>query len=145
MRTVAVEASAKALSVTLDGQALTVPQGATILEAAREGGIYIPTLCYHHALPPYGACRMCIVEVAGMRGFPTACSTPVANNMVVKTNTPQVQELRRNILELILSEHPHACLSCDRKERCGPFDICLRNASVTARCVLCPRNKRCEL
>ncbi len=135
----------RTLSLTIDGQQVRLKEGATVLEAAREAGIYIPTLCYHPSLAPYGGCRMCIVEIENMRGFPTACTTPATDDMVVNTNTPQLQELRRNIFELILAEHPNACLACWRKERCQPFDICLRSVAVTERCVTCPRNGRCEL
>ncbi len=88
---------------------------------------------------------MCIVEVEGMRGFPTACTTPAMGGIVVKANTPQIQELRRNILELVLTEHPHTCLVCDRKERCQPYHICLRKVAVTTGCIMCPKNGRCEL
>lgn len=133
------------LELTIDGQQLQAKQGSTVLEAARGAGIYIPTLCYHPSLAPFGACRLCIVEIEGMRGLPTSCTTPVTKGMVVRTNTAQLQELRRQVLELILTEHPYACLVCHRKERCGPFDICLRNVAVTERCVLCPKNKRCDL
>ncbi len=133
------------IKLTIDGKEIQARDGATVLEAAREAGIYIPTLCYHPALAPYGGCRLCVVEIEKMRGLPTSCTTPATEGMVVKTNTPQLQENRRGVLELILTEHPHQCLLCDRKERCKPFDICLRNAAVEERCVLCPKNGRCEL
>ena len=80
-----------------------------------------------------------------MRRPTASCTTPAADGMVVHTDTPEIQRLRRDILELILSEHPHACFTCDRRERCGPLDICLRNVAVTARCVTCPMNGHCEL
>jgi len=133
------------ITLTIDDQQIEVKPGATVLEAAREAGIYIPTLCYHPSLTPYGGCRLCVVEIERMRGFPTACTTPAGDGMVVKTKTPQLQEFRQGVLELILTEHPHVCLICDRKERCQPFDVCLRNVNVTERCVLCPNNGRCEL
>lgn len=120
-------------------------KGQTVMEAALGAGIYIPTLCYHPILPPYGSCRMCIAEIEGLRGYPTTCTTPAAEGMIVKTETPVVQQLRRGILELALTEHPYACLICDRRDRCGPLDICLRNVAVTERCVTCPKNERCEL
>jgi len=135
----------KAITLTIDGQEVKAEPGMTVLEAAQRAGIYIPTLCYHPDLAPYGACRLCIVEIENMRGLPTACTTPAVDGMVVRTNTPQIQEFRRGILELILSEHPHPCLTCWRRQRCGPFDICLRNVEVTLRCVLCPKNGVCEL
>ncbi len=135
----------KTITVTIDGQEIKAGEGMTVLEAAKEAGIYIPTLCYHPDLAPYGACRLCIVEIEKMRGLPTSCTTPATDGMVVRTNAPQIQDFRRGILELILCEHPHPCLTCWRRERCGPFDICLRNVAVTERCVLCPKNKICEL
>ncbi|MFA5309838.1 MAG: FAD-dependent oxidoreductase [Dehalococcoidales bacterium] len=132
------------IQLTIDGQKATAPKGATVLQAARAAGIYIPTLCYHPDLQPYGGCRLCVVEIENMRGLPTACTTPVAEGMKVSTDTPQLQDLRRSIMQLILSEHPNACLTCERRDRCAPNDICLRNVAVNERCVTCPKNKRCE-
>jgi len=101
-----VDQETKIINLTIDGQQVKSKEGATVLEAAREANIYIPTLCYHPGLTPYGSCRMCIVEIENMRGFPPACTTPVTEGIVVNTNKPQLQELRRDILELTLSEHP---------------------------------------
>jgi len=136
---------ADTIRLTIDGINTEVAKGTTVLQAAQEAGVYIPTLCYHPNLQPYGGCRLCIVEIAGMRGLPTACTTPVAEGMQVTTNTPQLQELRRSFLQLILTEHPNACLTCHRRQRCRPYDICLRNVDVTERCVSCPNNGQCEL
>jgi len=133
------------ITLNIDGEEVKAQTGMTVLEAATQADIYIPTLCYHPDLAPYGACRLCIVEIENMRGLPTACTTPATDGMVVKTNTPEIQQFRRGILELILTEHPHPCLTCWRRERCGPFDICLRNVEITQRCVLCPMNGICEL
>jgi len=133
------------ITLTIDDKRVEVKSGGTVLEAARQAGIYIPTLCYHPSLTPYGGCRLCIVEIEKMRGLPPSCTTPAADGMVVKTNTPQLQELRKGVLELILTEHPHACLDCWRRERCGAFDICLRSVAVSERCVVCPKNRRCDL
>jgi formate dehydrogenase alpha subunit len=93
---------------------------------------------------------MCVVEVENGRGTPASCTTPVADGMLVSTNTPQLQALREGITELIISEHPHGCLTCHRTDinganLCGPEDICQRHVSVTDRCVACPKNERCEL
>jgi len=96
------------ITLTIDDKQVEAKQGMTVLEAAKEAGIYIPTLCYHPSLSPYGGCRLCVVEIEKMRGFPTSCTTPAGDGMVVKTNTPQLQEFRRGVLELILTEHPHA-------------------------------------
>jgi formate dehydrogenase (NADP+) beta subunit len=133
------------IKLTIDGKEVEVEKGATVLEAAQSAGIYIPTLCYHPDLQPYGGCRLCIVEIEKMRGLPTSCTTPADAGMVVKTNTEQLQNLRRSFLELALTEHPNACLTCERIERCKPNDICLLNAAVNERCVNCPANGHCEL
>jgi NADPH-dependent glutamate synthase beta subunit-like oxidoreductase len=138
-------AMADKIKLTIDGLDIEVEKGSTVLQASQEAGIYIPTLCYHPVLPAYGGCRLCVVEIENMRGFPTSCTTPAAQDMVVRTNTSRLQKLRRDFLQLILTEHPNACLTCDRRERCSPYDICLRNVAVTERCVVCPKNKQCEL
>jgi formate dehydrogenase beta subunit len=106
------------VGLTIDGREVEVRKGTTVLEAAREAGLYIPTLCHHPDLPPYGACRLCIVEIEGMLGFPTACTTPAAEGMKVYTSTPQLQQLRRNIFELTLAEHPYQCLTCAKNLHC---------------------------
>jgi len=133
------------MNVTIDGKQVNVKPGMTVLDACKQAGIYVPTLCYHPDLMPYGACRLCIVEIEKMRGLPTACSTPVTDGMVIKTDTEKIKNFRREVLELMLTEHPHPCLTCWRRERCGPNDICLRNVDVSLRCVVCPKNKICEL
>ncbi|HUT97256.1 MAG TPA: molybdopterin-dependent oxidoreductase, partial [Dehalococcoidales bacterium] len=133
------------ISLTIDGQEVKAKAGMTVLEAAQSAGIYIPTLCADPDLKPYGGCRLCIVEIEKLRGFPTSCTTPVTEGMVVKTNTDAVNEIRRTVVELLLSDHPSECLICHRRERCGPFDICLRNVAVTERCVTCAKNEHCEL
>jgi formate dehydrogenase alpha subunit len=133
------------VSLVIDGVKVSAEKGATVLEAAESAGIYIPTLCYHPDLTPYGACRLCVVEIENMRGLPTACTTPATDGMVVHTNTPAVNEVRRTTIELLLADHPSECLICHRRERCGPFDICLRQVAVTDRCVTCTKNGNCEL
>jgi formate dehydrogenase beta subunit len=132
------------MKLTIDGKEVEIEKGATVLQAAQAADVYIPTLCYHPDLQPYGGCRLCIVEIENMRGLPTSCTTPASAGMVVKTNTEQLKNLRISILELILSEHPHACLLCERRERCKPNDICLHDVSVNERCVSCPANGHCE-
>ena len=94
------------IRLTIDDKKIEVEPEKTVLEAALQAGIYIPNLCYHPDLPSVGACRLCIVEIEGMKGTPTACTTTVKEGMVVRTNTPKVQELRKNLIWLILSEHP---------------------------------------
>ena len=133
------------IRLTIDGREVKAKPGMTVLEAAQSADIYIPTLCADPDLKPYGGCRLCIVEIEKLRGFPTSCTTPVTEGMVVKTNTDAVNEVRRTVVELLLSDHPSECLICHRRERCGPFDICLRNVAVTERCVTCAKNEHCEL
>jgi formate dehydrogenase alpha subunit len=133
------------ISLTIDGQEVKAKPGMTVLEAAQSAGIYIPTLCADPDLKPYGGCRLCIVEIEKLRGFPTSCTTPATEGMVVKTNTDAVNEIRRTVVELLLSDHPSECLICHRRKHCGPFDICLRNVAVTERCVTCAKNEHCEL
>ena len=133
------------LSLIIDGQELASNKEMTIFEAAAEAGIYIPSLCAHPDLPPSGECGLCLVQVEGDPELVVSCTTKVAENMVVHTNTPELRQKQRQLLEKILSEHPNMCLTCWRKERCKPFDVCLRNVAVTERCVTCPENGRCEL
>jgi len=136
------------IKLTINGQEVKAKKGMTVLEAARSAGIYIPTLCYHEDLAPYGGCRLCVVEIEKVRGLQPACTYPASDGMVVHTETEAVNKVRRIALELILANHPSDCLLCNRrteKERCEPYDICLRSVAVTDRCVTCPANGQCEL
>ncbi len=138
-------APADTITLTIDGRQVTAPAGSTILEAAAQAGIYIPTLCYDERLKAYGACRMCMVQQVDRPGFAAACVAPAMPDAAYRTNSDETVELRQSVLNLLMSEHPHGCLTCDRIVHCGPNDICLRNVSVTDRCVVCPQNQRCEL
>jgi predicted molibdopterin-dependent oxidoreductase YjgC len=133
------------LTLSIDNQTLKAERGTTILQAAQQNGIYIPTLCAHKDLTSFGGCRMCIVEVGGMRSLPTACTTPVAEGMVVRTQTPQVHATRLEILRLILSEHTSSCLICDEQEECRRYSTTIRKAGVTTGCRFCPKDNQCEL
>jgi predicted molibdopterin-dependent oxidoreductase YjgC len=136
-------ATSKTLTLTIDNRRLEAEPGATILDVARQHEIWIPTLCHHEDLPPHGGCRMCIVEVEGMRNLPTACTTPVAEGMVVRTDTTQVQEIRREILQLFMSEHTSSCLICKEAE-CTEFSPSIRKVGVTTGCRTCPKDGQCE-
>ena len=105
------------LNVTIDGVKVSVPAGTTVLEAARQANVHIPTLCYLKDINEIGACRMCVVDV-GARALAAACVMPVSEGMVVKTNTPAVRNARKAVLELILSNHERKCLSCVRSHNC---------------------------
>ncbi len=133
------------MTLTIDGQKIEASKEMTVLEAAIKTGIYIPTLCYHPMLTPDGSCRLCLVEIDSLEELATACNTKATEGMVVRTDTPRVQEEQREALKKVLAYHPCECLICERRDRCGPYDICLRNVAVTQRCVLCPYNGQCEL
>ncbi len=106
------------INLTIDGKAVCVPEGTTILEAARRANITIPTLCFLKEINEVGDCRMCIVEVEGRKGFATSCIQKVEEGMVVRTNTKEVVEAKRMILDLILSNHQRDCLTCTRNGTC---------------------------
>ena len=132
-------------TLTINGKSVSFFSGETILEVARRSGIYIPTLCARADLPSIGSCRLCIVKVEGMRGYATSCTTPAEPNMVVTTNSPEVEKLRRGILELILSEHPFACLVCSIREACEKFSAPSSKTGRVTGCNMCPNRDICEL
>ncbi len=106
------------VTVKINGIEVKVPANATILEAAHEAGVRIPTLCYLKDINAIAACRMCLVQASGVRGQAAACVTQVADGMVVETNTPELREARKKTLELLLSNHRMDCLSCTRNGDC---------------------------
>ena len=106
------------INLKINGIAVSVPEGSTILDAAKLAGIRIPTLCYLKNVQCVGSCRMCLVEATGARGLVAACVYPVSEGMEVRTNTPKVRKSRKTTLELILSTHKKKCLSCVRSMNC---------------------------
>lgn len=106
------------ITLTIDGIEVTVERGASILEAAEKAGVRIPTLCHDKRLIPFGACRMCVVEIKGRRGLVPACFNPARNGMEVLTNTPTVIEARRLQLQLLLRHHPLDCPVCEAGGAC---------------------------
>ncbi len=133
------------MRLTIDGKTIEASEEMTVLEAARAAGIYIPAICAHPMLTPDGSCRLCLVEIEGVEETILACKAGVAADIAVHTDTPRVKEERKEALKKLLAHHPCECLICERRDRCGPYDICLRNVAVTQRCVLCPYNDQCEL
>ena len=107
-----------AMQLTIDGRKVQADKGSTILEAARKAGIHIPHLCHREGLQPTAACRLCVVEVEGARTLVASCAFPGADQMVVRTMTPRVQEARRLVIELLLSDHPSDCLTCEKSGSC---------------------------
>ena len=132
------KANGNRLSISINGKAFKADEGETILLAARRNGIYIPTLCSFKELAPFGSCRICSVEVEGMRGLPTSCTTPIAEGMAVKTDTNQLKEARLEVLQLLLSEHTSSCLVCGEKDECLNYLGTIRKAGVTTGCRYCP-------
>ncbi len=102
------------IKLTIDGKTVEAPEGATILRAAKQAGIEIPTLCDHPKLEPYGGCRLCVVELEGARAPVTACTMPVSNGMVVRTDTAKLHEIRKFVLMLLFSERNHYCMYCQK-------------------------------
>ena len=131
--------------LTINGKKMKARKGETVLQVAQRAGIRIPTLCHHNELTPYGGCRLCIVEIKG-RDIPlTACTLIPEEGMVIRTDTPRLRKLRRFTMQLILSEHPNACLVCENEKDCANFQECIKKSAVTFGCKSCPQNDNCEL
>jgi formate dehydrogenase alpha subunit len=135
------------LTLKVDGQDVQVAKGQTVLDAIEKRGVYVPTLCHHPDLQPIGSCKLCIVNINGGDTYPTACNTPAQDQMVVETHTPELQEMRRNTLEMILAmtNHPTECLFCDQKDECTSLRDCLKKFSLTTGCKECPMDGECEI
>lgn len=108
----------RSVTLTIDGRAVTVPAGTSVMRAASEAGGSIPKLCASDNLAAFGSCRLCLVEIEGMRGTPASCTTPVAEGMAVRTQTPRLQKLRKGVMELYISDHPLDCLTCSANNDC---------------------------
>ncbi|KUO63351.1 MAG: ferredoxin [Gracilibacter sp. BRH_c7a] len=106
------------INLTINGKSVSVPEGVTILEAAKQNNIYIPNLCYLEGVHKFGSCRLCVVEVEGARTLQASCMVPAREGMVVRTNTEKTRKARKALYELILSDHPKDCLSCERNRSC---------------------------
>src|SRR3989440_2973424 len=125
---------AQTVTLTIEGRPVTVPKGTLVVEAAKRVGIEIPVFCYHHKLDPVGACRLCLVEISPGPPKPTtACTTPAAEGMVVRTNTPLAVGSRADILEYELVNHPLDCPICDKGGECPLQDYTFRHGYPTSR------------
>ncbi len=111
------------VNVTIDGNDYQVPVGTSVMRAAAEMGINIPKLCATDSLEAFGSCRLCLVEIEGRRGYPASCTTPVEEGMVIRTETPKLHDLRRNVMELYISDHPLDCLTCPANGDCELQDM----------------------
>jgi len=106
------------VKLTINGQPVEGEKGMTVLDVAQAADIYIPTLCADPDLEPYGGCRLCIVEIEGMRGLPPACTTPITEGMAVHTETEAVNRVRTTVMELLIADHPADCLTCSANQQC---------------------------
>jgi len=118
-----VSSSSETVKVEIDGLPATVKAGTSILRAARESGVDIPKLCATDSLKPFGSCRMCLVEIEGRNGYPASCTTPVEAGMKIRTQTSALSKLRRNVMELYISDHPLDCLTCSANGDCELQDM----------------------
>ena len=111
------------VTLTVDGIAVTVPDGTSVMRAASLAGIQVPKLCATDSIAAFGSCRLCVVEIEGRRGTPSSCTTPVAEGMVVHTQSPKVQKIRKGVMELYISDHPLDCLTCAANGDCELQDM----------------------
>ena len=118
-----LRASTETVTLQIDGQAVTVPAGTSLMRAAIEAGISVPKLCATDSLEPFGSCRMCLVEIEGRRGYPASCTTPAEAGMQVRTQTDKLAKLRHDVMELYISDHPLDCLTCSANGDCELQDM----------------------
>ena len=115
--------SAQEVTLEIDGETVTVAAGTSLMRAAANAGVNIPKLCATDSLEPFGSCRLCLVEIDGRKGFPSSCTTPAEAGMKVRTQTPRLQELRKGVMELYISDHPLDCLTCSANGDCELQDM----------------------
>ena len=111
------------ISLTIDGRKVTVPAGTSLMRAAIESGSNVPKLCATDSLEPFGSCRLCMVEIEGRKGYPASCTTPAEAGMVVRTQSTRLQQLRKGVMELYISDHPLDCLTCSANGDCELQDM----------------------
>ena len=118
-----ISLSEELVTLQIDGREVTVPKGTSLMRAAVDGGIKVPKLCATDSLEPFGSCRLCLVQIEGRKGFPASCTTPAEAGMKVKTQSPRLQELRKGVMELYISDHPLDCLTCSSNGDCELQDM----------------------
>jgi formate dehydrogenase major subunit len=114
---------AERVVLTIDGQKVSVPRGTSVMAAAMGIGTQIPKLCATDSLEPFGSCRLCLVQIEGRRGYPASCTTPAEENMVVRTQSPEIAKRRKGVMELYISDHPLDCLTCSANGDCELQDM----------------------
>src|SRR5579862_1683761 len=128
-------AEIKQVSFTIDGKTVTAPAGTLVIEAAKQQGIEVPSFCYYPGFSLQAACRMCLVEVEKMPKLQTACTLVAMEGMVVKTDTAQIKQARKGVLEFLLSNHPLDCPVCDKGGECELQDMVFRYGADSSRFV----------
>jgi len=118
-----IRVNEQTVTLTIDGMAVTVPAGTSVMAAAMHAGTQIPKLCATDSLEPFGSCRLCLVEIEGRRGTPASCTTPAENGMVVHTQSDKLHKLRKGVMELYISDHPLTCLTCAANGDCELQDM----------------------
>src|SRR5664279_3321050 len=111
------------VTLTIDGQRITVPEGTSIMRAAMEAGTQIPKLCATDVVDAFGSCRLCLVEIEGRAGTPASCTTPALQGLVVHTQSERLKTLRKGVMELYISDHPLDCLTCAANGDCELQDM----------------------
>ncbi|HVR52086.1 MAG TPA: formate dehydrogenase subunit alpha [Pseudorhodoferax sp.] len=115
--------SLQEVTLTIDGTEVTVAKGTSLMRAAVDAGVHVPKLCATDSLEPFGSCRLCLVEIEGRRGYPASCTTPAEAGMQVRTQSPKLQQLRKGVMELYISDHPLDCLTCAANGDCELQDM----------------------
>src|SRR3981081_2966128 len=111
------------VTVEIDGQAVSVPEGTSVMRAAALAGVKVPKLCATDTLKAFGSCRLCLVEIEGRKGYPASCTTTVASGMKIHTQSEKLTSLRKGVLDLYISDHPLECVSCPANGHCELQDV----------------------
>src|SRR5919107_1389114 len=111
-------AAGSSVTVEIDGRPISVPEGTSVMRAAALAGVQVPKLCATDTLKAFGSCRLCLVEVEGRKGYPASCTTTVAAGMKISTQSPKLNQLRRGVLDLYISDHPLDCDTCPADGHC---------------------------
>src|ERR1700675_1179055 len=133
---------AGAVTVEIDGHAVSVPEGTSVMRAAALAGVKVPKLCATDTLKAFGSCRLCLVEIEGRKGYPASCTTTVAAGMKIRTESEKLLQLRRGVMELYVSDHPLDCVSCPANGHCELQDMAERLEITTTRYGLAGANHR---
>src|SRR5882672_4699059 len=132
--------SAQLVTLSIDGQEVTVPAGTSVMRAAALSDVKIPKLCATEQLEAFGSCRLCLVQIEGMKGLPASCTTPVAPGMKVTTQNKQLADIRRGVMELYISDHPLDCVTCPANGHCELQDMAAKLDITDSRYGLAGRN-----